>query len=139
MADWRSIRHRRLCVGIFDSDGTCPVSYTHLDVYKRQVSIDYGKTYTEEFTNTRLASLVIKKIDEYTNEPLSGVKFLVEKQNGEYIGEYTTDSTGTINVPTLEPDWYIVRELKTKDGYILCLLYTSIWCFLQEHIRAATP
>ena len=90
-----------------------------LETQQRTVSIDYGKTYTEEFTNTRLASLVIKKIDEYTNEPLSGVKFLVEKQNGEYIGEYTTDSTGTINVPTLEPDWYIVRELKTKDGYIL--------------------
>ena len=90
-----------------------------LETQQRTVSIDYGKTYTEEFTNTRLASLVIKKIDEYTNEPLSGVKFLVEKQNGEHIGEYTTDSTGTINVPTLEPDWYIVRELKTKDGYIL--------------------
>ena len=71
-----------------------------LETQQRTVSIDYGKTYTEEFTNTRLASLVIKKIDEYTNEPLSGVKFLVEKQNGEYIGEYTTDSTG-------------------KDGYIL--------------------
>ena len=90
-----------------------------LETQQRTVSIDYGKTYTEEFTNTRLASFVIKKIDEYTNEPLSGVKFLVEKQNGEHIGEYTTDSTGTINVPTLEPDWYIVRELKTKDGYIL--------------------
>ena len=90
-----------------------------LETQQRTVSVDYGKTYTEEFTNKRLASLIIKKIDEYSGEPLSGVQFLVEKQNGEHIGEYTTDSTGTINVPTLEPDWYIVRELKTKDGYIL--------------------
>ena len=90
-----------------------------LETQQRTVSIDYGKTYTEEFTNKRLASLIIKKIDEYSGEPLSGVQFLVEKQNGEYIGEYTTDSTGTINVSTLEPNWYIVRELKTKDGYIL--------------------
>ena len=90
-----------------------------LETQQRTVSIDYGKTYTEEFTNKRLASLIIKKIDEYSGEPLSGVQFLVEKQNGEHIGEYTTDSTGTINVPTLEPDWYIVRELKAKDGYIL--------------------
>ena len=90
-----------------------------LETQQRTVSIDYGKTYTEEFTNKRLASLIIKKIDEYSGEPLSGVQFLVEKQNGEHIGEYTTDSTGTINVPTLEPNWYIVRELKTKDGYIL--------------------
>ena len=90
-----------------------------LETQQRTVSIDYGKTYTEEFTNKRLASLVIKKIDEYSGKPLSGVQFLVEKQNGEHMGEYTTDSTGTINVPTLEPDWYIVRELKTKDGYIL--------------------
>ena len=90
-----------------------------LETQQRTVSIDYGKTYTEEFTNKRLASLIIKKIDEYSGKPLSGVQFLVEKQNGEHMGEYTTDSTGTINVPTLEPDWYIVRELKTKDGYIL--------------------
>ena len=90
-----------------------------LETQQRTVSIDYGKTYTEEFTNKRLASLIIKKIDEYSGEPLSGVQFLVEKQNGEHIGEYTTDSTGTINVPTLEPNWYVVRELKTKDGYIL--------------------
>ncbi len=57
----------------------------------------YGKTYTLEFTNKKMTSLVVKKVDSVTGEPLSGAKFFVEKQNGEHVGEYTTDNTGTIS------------------------------------------
>lgn len=66
-----------------------------------------------------MTSLVVKKIDAVTGEPLPGAKFFVEKQNGEHVGEYTTDNTGTILLPTLDPDWYVVRETKAPEGYIL--------------------
>ena len=90
-----------------------------LEEQSRTIAIDYGKTYTEEFTNRKMTSLVIKKVDDVTGAPLVGAKFFVEKQNGEHVGEYTTDKTGTILIPKLDPDWYVVRETKAPEGYIL--------------------
>ncbi len=83
------------------------------------IAVDYGKTYTVEFTNKKMTSLVIKKVDDVTGAPLVGAKFFVEKQNGEHVGEYTTDKTGTILIPKLDPDWYVIRETKAPEGYIL--------------------
>ena len=90
-----------------------------LEEQSKTIEIDFGKTYTLEFTNKKMTSLVVKKVDSVTGEPLVGAKFLVEKQNGEHVGEYTTDNTGTILLPTLDPDWYVVRETKAPEGYIL--------------------
>lgn len=123
--------------GIFttDSNGSITISYLAKDSYiveevkapdgyvleeqSKTIALDYGKTYTLEFTNKKMTSLVVKKVDSVTGEPLVGAKFLVEKQNGEHVGEYTTDNTGTILLPTLDPDWYVVRETKAPEGYIL--------------------
>lgn len=123
--------------GIFttDSNGSITISYLAKDSYiveevkapdgyvleeqSKTIALDYGKTYTLEFTNKKMTSLVIKKVDSISGEPLVGAKFVVEKQNGEHVGEYTTDNTGTILLPTLDPDWYVVRETKAPEGYIL--------------------
>ena len=85
----------------------------------KDFEIKTGKTVTVEFSNQKLTSLIIKKIDESSGQPLSGAKFYVEKQNGEHIGEYTTDQDGTINIATLSPDWYVIREKLPPDGYLL--------------------
>ena len=90
-----------------------------LEEQSKTIEVDFGKTYTLEFTNKKMTSLVIKKVDSISGEPLVGAKFVVEKQNGEHVGEYTTDNTGTILLPTLDPDWYVVRETKAPEGYIL--------------------
>ncbi len=90
-----------------------------LEEQSRTIAIDYGKTYTVEFTNRKKASLIIKKVDDVTGAPLAGAKFLVEKQNGEHVGEYTADKTGTILVPNASPGWYLVRETKAPENYIL--------------------
>ncbi len=90
-----------------------------LEEQSRTIAVDYGKTYTVEFTNKKMTSLVIKKVDDVTGAPLVGAKFFVEKQNGEHVGEYTTDKTGTILIPKLDPDWYVIRETAAPEGYIL--------------------
>jgi uncharacterized surface anchored protein/uncharacterized protein (DUF433 family) len=71
------------------------------------------------FANKRLAALEIVKRDEKTNEPLAGARFTVERQNGERVGEYVTDGTGIISIPTLAPDFYVIRELTAPQGYLL--------------------
>ncbi len=95
-----------------------PDGYLLNDTIK-DFEIKTGKTVTVEFLNQKLTSLIIKKTDEKSGEPLSGAKFYVEKQNGEHVGEYTTDKDGTINIATLSPDWYVIREKLSPDGYLL--------------------
>ncbi len=95
-----------------------PDGYLLNDTIK-DFEIKTGKTVTVEFPNQKLTSLIIKKTDEKSGEPLSGAKFYVEKQNGEHVGEYTTDKDGTINIATLSPDWYVIREKLSPDGYLL--------------------
>ncbi len=95
-----------------------PNGYLLNDTVK-DFEIKTGKTVTVEFSNQKLTSLIIKKTDEKSGQPLSGAKFYVEKQNGEHVGEYTTDQDGTINITTLSPDWYVIREKLSPDGYLL--------------------
>ena len=77
------------------------------------------------FENKKLAGLQIKKIDEVTGVALPGARFTIEKQNGEKIYtnengmEFTTDAQGFINIPNLNPDYYVIKEVKAPDGYVI--------------------
>ena len=79
---------------------------------------------TVTFGNKPEGSLLIKKIDSETREPLSDVVFKVTTSDGTVIGnqggEFTTNSQGTVLISGLEPDsTVIVTEVRTKEGYIL--------------------
>ena len=122
-------------VGVYrsGSDGTVTVSALSPGVYSvvesrapegyslgenmQTVEITHSKTVTLEFQNRPFGSLVIKKIDEITRAPLEGVEFLVSKMNGERIGTFKTDKSGSIYISELESGWYTVQEIKGKDKY----------------------
>ncbi|MCL2817601.1 MAG: SpaA isopeptide-forming pilin-related protein, partial [Clostridiales bacterium] len=90
-----------------------------LDEAPRIVEVRTNAPTVITFTNKPLMALQIIKVDADTGEPLGGARFAVEKQNGERVGEWTTDNTGFINIPTLDPDWYVIRETRAPDGYLL--------------------
>ncbi len=90
-----------------------------LDETPKTVEVKTNVPTVVTFTNKKLTALQIKKVDEKSGEPLSGAKFKVTKQSGDIIGEYTTDKDGFINVPTLEPGYYAVSEMKSPNGYLL--------------------
>lgn len=76
------------------------------------------------FGNSPKGSLLIKKIDAFTREPLSDVKFFVTESNGTGVGDsngyLTTDSTGTILIEGIDPGTTLVaKETIAKDGYLL--------------------
>jgi len=83
------------------------------------VEVRTGTPTIVTFVNTPLSSLIIKKIDEVTGAPLPGATFIIERQNGERVGEYRSDGQGLINIPRLQPGWYVVRETNAPLGYIL--------------------
>jgi uncharacterized surface anchored protein len=71
------------------------------------------------FENKKISGLQIKKLDSVTRKPIKDVVFSVEKLNGERVGTYTTGKNGTVFVPELLPDHYVVTEIKAADGYQL--------------------
>ena len=54
----------------------------------------------------------------YNNGIVSGFKFEVRNSSGGLIGTYTTDSTGRINVPDLNPGSYTVTEVGLSDDFV---------------------
>ena len=76
------------------------------------------KSVTLTFENTPKSSLTIYKQDPDGN-PVAGVTFRIEKANGEYVTEVTTDETGKASVSDLEPGDYRVTEIRVPDGMVL--------------------
>jgi uncharacterized surface anchored protein len=82
-----------------------------------------GKTYTAAFTNEPLGTLIIRKLDSATKQPLAGAEFSVTTSLGAVVGTsngiFTTDSNGTIEISALPKGSYIVKEVKAPTDYVL--------------------
>ncbi|MCL2773474.1 MAG: SpaA isopeptide-forming pilin-related protein, partial [Oscillospiraceae bacterium] len=82
-----------------------------------------GKTYKVSFKDNPTGTLVIKKLDYNSKEPLANAEFKVTTSSGDVVGNsngiYKTDATGTITIPYLDKDSYVITEIKSPDNYIL--------------------
>lgn len=80
--------------------------------------------------NKPLTGIQIIKRDSLTEKPLANATFEVTMissnlalantgiyEGGWYIGDFTTDENGTINIPNLYPGIYSVKEKKAPRGY----------------------
>ena len=79
---------------------------------------------TLTFTNSKYGSLLVKKVDSITGEPLSDIQFFITTSDGAVVGNsngyFTTDSAGSILVSDIMPGTtLVVKETRTKPGYIL--------------------
>jgi len=96
---------------------TAPEGYAMTSVPRTiTIGVD-GQTYTAAFTNEPLGSLVIRKLDSATKQPLTGAEFSVTRADGSVVGTsngiFVTDQAGTIEIPNLAKGSYIIKE--TKD------------------------
>ena len=76
------------------------------------------------FGNNPKGSLLVKKIDSVTREPLSDVEFLVTTSDGTVVGDangrFVTDSAGSFTVSGITPGTtLVVKETRAKSGYVL--------------------
>ena len=70
--------------------------------------------------NDPYGSIVIKKIDEITEQPLSGARFTVKHQGGDIAAEnLTTGADGSVTLPNLKPGWYVISETRAPESYHL--------------------
>ena len=76
------------------------------------------------FGNSPKGSILVKKIDASTHEPLSDCEFFITDSHGTMLGDangkFVTDSAGTILISNINPGTtLVVRETKAKENYIL--------------------
>ena len=80
---------------------------------------------TLRFGNLPYGSILIKKLADDTNKtPLEGATFLVTDDKGTFIGtsngEFTTDKSGSIQLPKLPAGTTVVaKEIRAPEGYAL--------------------
>ncbi|MDR0818359.1 MAG: hypothetical protein LBN43_02150, partial [Oscillospiraceae bacterium] len=95
-----------------------PAGYL-LEQQTQTIALDYGKTYTLNFYNTKLSGVQIIKIDATSKQPLKDAKFTLYRKSGEVVGTYVTNGDGVIIIDNLAPGWYKAAETKAPDGYLI--------------------
>ena len=95
-----------------------------LDDTPQSIKVKSGETVTLEFRNYPEGTLQVIKKDAFTKEPLAGVEFSITTSDGTAVGgnngRHTTDSSGSIVIPNIEPETtVIIKETKAKAGYVL--------------------
>lgn len=123
-------------VGSYVVQEYTPAAGYVMDDTEQTVKVERNRTYTLTFYNTPKGSLVINKLDSVTGKPLAGATFKITYSNGQYVdnaggaissnGLYTTDKTGQIIITGLEPDTYVVTEVKSPSGYVLDTLSQTV-------------
>lgn len=71
------------------------------------------------FYNKTKPGIGITKIDAETKKPLAGAVFRIEKLDGSFTKDYTTDRNGEIDLADLEPGAYTVTETTAPEGYVI--------------------
>ena len=99
-----------------------------LDTTPKSIAIKAGEVQTLRFYNEAKGTLVIRKLDSVTKEPLAGVEFELTYADGGYVdadhghlsskGLYTTDANGEIRISGVTGT-IVVKETKTIEGYTI--------------------
>ena len=99
-----------------------------LDRAPKSIEIKADEVQTLRFYNQTKGTLVIRKLDSVTKEPLSGVEFELTYADGGYVdadnghlsskGLYTTDQNGEIRISGVTGT-IVVKETKTIEGYTI--------------------
>ena len=99
-----------------------------LDGAPKSIEIKAGEVQTLRFYNEVKGTLVIRKLDSVTKEPLARVEFQLTYAEGGYVdaanghlsslGLYTTDQNGEIRISGVTGA-IVVKETKTIPGYTI--------------------
>ena len=79
------------------------------------------------------SEIQITKVDSETNQPLEGVKFSITYEDG-CIFKFTTDENGIANCKGLHQGKARIKEIETKDGYVLDEQEQEIELGYGEHV-----
>ena len=94
----------------------------------QEIVIEANQITTMKFENDKIKGTIkILKVSNGNNEllnipdgtPLAGAKFEIKDSNGNVVGVYETDATGTITLENQLYGEYTIREIEAPDGFVL--------------------
>lgn len=95
---------------------TAPTGYQLVeDPFHIELKPDENAVITIE--NTKKPTLLVKKVDKLTRNPLANAKFELRKADGTIVASGITDSNGEFFLNNLEPGTYRLKETAAPDGY----------------------
>ena len=99
-----------------------------LDTTPKSIKIKVGEAQTLRFYNQKQGTIVVKKLDKQTGEPLAGVEFQITYSDGSYLdddyghlsskGLYKTDTNGEIRISGVVGT-LVITETKSLPGYVM--------------------
>lgn len=89
-----------------------------LDTTSRSFTIKDNQPLVLDITNEPVSGLRIINTCRQDGKPIAGNVFRITTYSGEYVGVYTTDAAGLVNV-TLQPGTYTITQSSVVKGYIL--------------------
>ena len=99
-----------------------------LDTTPKSILIKTGEVQTLRFYNAKQGTIVVKKLDKQTGEPLAGVEFQITYSDGSYLdddyghlsskGLYKTDANGEIRISGVVGT-LVITETTPLPGYVM--------------------
>ena len=99
-----------------------------LNTTPKSIKIKVGEAQTLRFYNAKQGTIVVKKLDKQTGEPLAGVEFQITYSDGSYLdddyghlsskGLYKTDANGEIRISGVVGT-LVITETKPLPGYVM--------------------
>lgn len=88
--------------------------------YQTPVVLYGGQASYVRFPHVTKDTILIETIDITTREAIGNAQYSVTNMNGDLIGNYSADGSGTVEVGPLKPGFYLVKQITAPEGYRIC-------------------
>lgn len=102
-------------------DGYTISTENHKDI--KDIALEWGKTKTLIFTDTKKPTLIITKTNALTNKGVPDTVFKIQREKADggvvTLGTYKTDANGQIVLKGVDAGWYVITEVRAAQGMSL--------------------
>ena len=100
-----------------------PDGYTISTDNHKDIALEWGKTKTLVFTDTKKPTLIITKTNALTNQGVPDTVFKIQREKADggvvTLGTYKTDANGQIVLKGVDAGWYVITEVRAAQGMSL--------------------
>ena len=100
-----------------------PNGYTISTDNHKDIALEWGKTKTLIFTDTKKPTLIITKTNALTNQGVPDTVFKIQREKADggvvTLGTYKTDANGQIILKGVDAGWYVITEVRAAQGMSL--------------------
>lgn len=97
-----------------------PDGYLLTTSYQTPVALQANQATYVRFPHVKQDTVLIETVDMTTRNTIGPAQYSVTNLNGDLIGTYTSSVNGIVEVGSLTPGDYIVKQITAPEGYRIC-------------------